>query len=661
LLLKYTFFIFNIVYFSNLYSVDLPSDEAYEKEHPLPIRNERDKPPRLYYDFYEPLDLFRRKEMETYAAEIEREKIYQDQHWKNLLRYNKRIFGGNYSEVVSESYFLSEKGYQDPRKEILATLRGLYFRKEESSDLDPECLFPERYRWLRQRLKIKESYQKEDCQRFQKWKEGINLDQVKIVFASYYLQSPASMFGHTFLKLNHRDHGTSELLDYGLGYAANPGEVDPLRYVVGGLFGGYTGKFSLVPYYIKVNEYNDLENRDLWEYELKLSDQEKEILLGHIWEMGEAEFDYYFQKENCAYQILKILEVVKNIDFKVNTSFTITPLDLLKEVKKFDLFTEDSPQYRPSLYQKISNQLVTLETQEQHIYWKMLSEINQNKKIPLDRITNDRLGSLLIDTYQYRYQNQVSNQEGYLDLLLLQSNLPTSNAVSKLENSIFPPDFAHGSRRFALGFGNSSLGNYSELEARAAYHDILNVSKGLPTASEIQFFNFKVRSYEDRKAELTSLNLVKLTSLSPYNHLSQKHSYLIDFGSQTLSINNVENRKAVGNLDLMYGYSFSREFLSGFNWGILSLLAGVKTQTNREFHSGMRYGPETMIHYLYEWHNWKLQWFYIYSYLRISSNDNYYQNTVRLRYAIMNDNEIRIEYSAYPLYSETLLSYHYLF
>jgi len=43
-----------------------------------------------------------------------------------------------------------------------------------------------------------------------------------------------------------------------------------------------------MPYYLKVREYNDMENRDVWEYELNLSPEEIDRLLMHTGSSGRS-------------------------------------------------------------------------------------------------------------------------------------------------------------------------------------------------------------------------------------------------------------------------------------------------------------------------------------------------------------------------------------
>lgn len=57
-----------------------------------------------------------------------------------------------------------------------------------------------------------------------------------------------------------------------------------------------------------MQEYRDIENRDIWEYRLNFDAGQIRRLLMHAWELGNASFDYFFFKENCSYHLLALLE-----------------------------------------------------------------------------------------------------------------------------------------------------------------------------------------------------------------------------------------------------------------------------------------------------------------------------------------------------------------
>ena len=60
------------------------------------------------------------------------------------------------------------------------------------------------------------------CERFDQWIAELNADSITLIFASAFLGNPASMFGHTFLRID--QEGQTEqtrLLAYTINYAAD--------------------------------------------------------------------------------------------------------------------------------------------------------------------------------------------------------------------------------------------------------------------------------------------------------------------------------------------------------------------------------------------------------------------------------------------------------
>ena len=86
------------------------------------------------------------------------------------------------------------------------------------------------------------------------------------------------------------------LLDYTVNYEAITESKNGLAFAVKGLGGGYKGRFSTLPYYIKIQVYNNMESRDLWEYELSLNQNEVDQLVRHLWELGPIGITYFFFK-----------------------------------------------------------------------------------------------------------------------------------------------------------------------------------------------------------------------------------------------------------------------------------------------------------------------------------------------------------------------------
>ncbi|HZJ64397.1 MAG TPA: DUF4105 domain-containing protein, partial [Kofleriaceae bacterium] len=134
--------------------------------------------------------------------------------WHKLLHYQSTWSGGVESEADGPSFFLAASGKASPRAELEATLRGLFASVAPDAPRDvqhPICQFPARLRWLSRELHIDaERLPHPVCQRYDEFRSIVDAASVTLVFSSYYLNNPASAFGHTFLLVNSRKSQMSE-------------------------------------------------------------------------------------------------------------------------------------------------------------------------------------------------------------------------------------------------------------------------------------------------------------------------------------------------------------------------------------------------------------------------------------------------------------------
>ena len=111
------------------------------------------------------------------------------------------------------------------------------------------------------------------CERFERWFADFEAQSITLIFPSAFLNNPASMFGHTLLRVDQRGQTDStRILAYTINYAADVPPDAGMAYPIRGIFGWYSGYFSTIPYYLKVQEYRDIENRDIWEYRLNFTE-----------------------------------------------------------------------------------------------------------------------------------------------------------------------------------------------------------------------------------------------------------------------------------------------------------------------------------------------------------------------------------------------------
>jgi hypothetical protein len=220
--------------------------------------------------------------------------------------------------------------------------------------------------------------------------------------------------------------------------------------------------------------------------------------------------------------------------------------------------------------------------------------------------------------------------------------------------------------------GNSAIGNFVEFQFKPYSHDLLNRDKGYIPFSESGKFNTSLRYYEDSKRfEVSKFSIIKLTSLAPYNSLTNSKSYGLDLGVESITVRKNKNefdfdkldfkRITPLNGDILIGYTF-QSFLGSQNSPfILSLLAGGKAQIHPYFNDFIRIGPQAVFNVLWDLGRVKLHYLSTYQYYMVFRNQNDHSNSIRLRYSMEIDHEIRIELIRLRNDREIQISYSFMF
>ncbi len=91
----------------------------------------------------------------------------------------------------------------------------------------------------------------------------------------------------------------------------------------------------MLPYYTKLQEYSDVDHRDIWEYPLNLTGPEIRKMMLHIREMDGIASDYYFFDENCSYDLLFLLEAARpSVKLTDQVHAWLIPLDSVRMVEQ---------------------------------------------------------------------------------------------------------------------------------------------------------------------------------------------------------------------------------------------------------------------------------------------------------------------------------------
>ena len=596
---------------------------------------------------------------------------------KEAIEKNK-FSSGVRSEVNTANFILSPEGKTNPQKELEETLKSFFDKRipENQNEFHPQCRYIARYKWLKAKLEFNAELLPEIyCPAFTQWKNSLNPKSMKVIFASYYMGAPASVYGHTLMKLDTNREDNGELLDYGINFAANQNPKDnPIEYVINGLFGLYDGQFAIFPYYFKVNEYNEAESRDMWEYRLSFNTEEIEWAYSHLWELGAASFPYYFFSDNCSYHILSILEIARpSLRLREKVPPWVIPSETVKVINEESGLVAERI-YRPSLHSKIKQRLHLMNEAEREIVYKILSQKISPDEFKNLTIEEDKKGFILdatLDVYRFRKANRFQEKEEdkqYRKFLTLRANLP-QESEKEYKPMTTSPETGHSIVRFRTGLGSSTNGNFAELGLRPAHHDLLNQDSGFVPNSENLVLNFRVRTYfDEKKLFLEESNFLKIASFSPYNSISKLNSYLVNFGTDAAVLKKEKflqdpdyKRVSMGNLEGLYGFSFQNEYNPTFSRFMFSVLSGVKMQSSHELKQGYRAAPQLLLNFIGDFGKVKfvLSGSY-YGYSLLSGKDDY-KITFQTRYSISLNHELRVEFLSQRYYNEAILSYSYLF
>jgi hypothetical protein len=484
----------------------------------------------------------------NFSTEIN--KLSNTQQWHRLLHFKNKQ-----SEIDDKRFFFAKNGKNNPKAELEASIEQLISDKSDDKN-STLCRYPSRSKWILEQIpELKKQIFMPQCKALNKELEELGAKHVTLVLASAHMNSPASAFGHTFLRID--NNPDTPLLSYAVNYAAQTTEDNGFLYAYQGLFGGYKGHYSIDPYYKKLKEYSDLEQRDIWEYTLKLSQKEIDRLVLHIFEIRHFYADYFFLAENCSYNLLWLIEIAKKKSGLINKfNHKAIPIDTLRAIISEDLIKKTI--YRPSkraeilaLSEPIENNSIALDFAKSEAY--NLTEIESlNKK---EKIASLELATALLQIK--RSDNKITKKE-YLPkfLKILRSRSKLGKVAKKEIIKPSAPIKGHYSTKTTLSIGNKET---FKARAKIAYHDIYDNDKGYISGAYINFFDTSIE-YNKDKLQLEEINILEIKSYAIQDSIFKPISWEVAVGGKRIFNNELNSFLKVGagitlGTENFYGYA----------------------------------------------------------------------------------------------------------
>lgn len=479
-------------------------------------------------------------------AQAHKLQLSTDKTWLNLLHYRSGMFGTK-SEIGDSHYYLSPKGRYDAEAELDATVKALYIDTYSGEpDQHPACRFPARALYLNKHLNQKLNVH---CPKLHYYKEKMEAKGVALVFSSYFLDTPASAFGHTFLRFlkNPDQEDQFELLDYSLNYAAVVTSSNAFIYGLLGLTGGFNGEFASLPHFYKVREYNDHESRDLWSYELNVTNDQLDMIIAHSWELGQVPVPYYYLTANCSYFMLALLDVADpNWKLVERTPYFVIPVDTLKSVAQVPGLIKKI-HYRPSKRKVFEKRLSTLSADDKEL---LQIAYDKNDIKVFDSISDIQHRANLLDTFidmwDYKNSKAITKEDNETlqkknQFLIARSQISTPSKSSKTETPLLEnPLLGHGSRRLSAGTGyHEDRKNFFDFEFRFALHDFFDSLIGQNPLATMEMGRLKLRYYPEEKKNrhqwrIQEGYLLNVQSLADFREFFRAMSWRFKLGLRTL-------------------------------------------------------------------------------------------------------------------------------
>ncbi len=407
--------------------------------------------------------------------------------WLRLLHYERPVAmpGAMRSAIHAGDFFLSAQGDTDARAELAATLAAMA-SEEVTSDQHVRCRFPARVAWLEQQLKQHSDFDlAAHCPALQRWRTEYPVNSISVVLATGYLGNPASYYGHTLIKFNGPTTGSStQLQNKTLNYGAIDTRGDnPAVYIAKAVLGGYEAGFSEVDFYVHENTYGENEHRDLWDFELDLPARDVAFVTAHAWELMGQRYNYYFFRQNCAYRMAEILQLLPGLEiipparpYTIPQSLTqqigtarYAGAPLLKQVRYF-----------PSRQARFYSRFQSLTPEQRHIMKRMVLEGMDTQTeafnaLPLQ--ARYQLIDSMVDYHQFANEAPQAGQSqhpDYIKALAMRFALPPL-AQSEVPHPVTSPDIGRPPSWAQVGIMHASeAGDALSIRIRPAYYDALD-------------------------------------------------------------------------------------------------------------------------------------------------------------------------------------------
>jgi hypothetical protein len=257
------------------------------------------------------------------VAQSQKIALYEHPLWRAILHVkNDQPINADHDLYLSKNHFSLEQ-------ELTLTIELILNDKQSS------CRYPARIMFLQEFLSFNDVVDLSHCTDYQEYLQKVPITDVYLVYASENVSSASSMLGHIMLRMDGTNNNDLNV-SHGITFFTEIEGANVPNILYESLISGKKGFFQIAPYSNFVDNYLNVEQRNVWEYKLLLSDMQKQLIRNISWELGSTDLSYFFHTYNCA-TVTQLL-IVSAVPEKINTLQSwLTPLDVVRFVEENNL------------------------------------------------------------------------------------------------------------------------------------------------------------------------------------------------------------------------------------------------------------------------------------------------------------------------------------
>lgn len=434
------------------------------------------------------------------AGEQSLQALSESPTWQSLLHIEQ-----NEPAITDHKFLLSAESFSK-RQELQQTLLLL------QQDPQQVCNFPARALWLsQQQLLPTPNFQR--CPELTEFLQNVPLDSLHLVFSAENLSQPSSMMGHILLKTQGASK-TGQQHEYGITFFTEINAINLPKTIYDTMIAGSPGFFALGPYSDNLKQYLVREKRNVWEYQLALSDFDKRLIQLHFWELKNKNIDYFFTGYNCATLTNMVLSLAEPSLLKQDNRW-YTPLDVVKAVHNTNMVAStkviSSADWRIRMLTEHLGQ-----TSSTPALKKQLSALNtehlETQLLQLELIT-------AVNEYELTQGDITPTEYDIVQQKISQrlSQLPSYKI--DISNYKRPTQTPHDSK-FTFGVQRHGDSNRATLSFIPASHQLTDDNRQYFAESELKLGQITLSYDNQEQLQLDSFNLYNMLTLTPYHSVT---------------------------------------------------------------------------------------------------------------------------------------------